>query len=268
MTWQKVHNPVAGAAARGQTSIRFVEFFGLPGIGKTTAANLLGKRLKQCNLTVDEERTAWEKRTFAGRQLHRLGVIAPRLVDRKFRSLCVRIARFVVEGGQGSAIDLFRVTWNLCFVSAYILDKRSKGASIVILDQGLLQGFWSVSLKSKHRRTSEKWIDILSAIGVDDIVFLHLRGAVGVAQGRLRKRDDQASRMQKVAPKDDFELWVAADHACHEIAADFRSGMRAADRAGILVAVDVEPPAPPDEVAERTLEAVLLACRDRRPRQG
>ena len=138
------------------------------------------------------------------------------------------------------------------------------GTSIVILDQGLLQGFWSVSLKSRRRRTSEEWLDILSAIGVDDIVFLHLRGAIGVAQGRLLERDDQSSRMQKVAPDGDFELWVAADRACREIAADVKAGMRA----GVLVAVDVEPLAPPDEVAERALEAVLLACRDRRPRQG
>ncbi|WP_378942241.1 hypothetical protein [Mesorhizobium sp. ANAO-SY3R2] len=264
MTWQKVHDPLAGAAARVQTSIRFVEFFGLPGLGKTTAANLLGIRLQQCNLEVDEERTAWEKRTFVGRQIHRIGVIAPRLMDRTFRSLCLRIARFVVEGGQDSAIDLFRVTWNLCFVSAYILGKRSKGTSIVILDQGLLQGFWSIALKSRRRRTSEQWIDILCAIGVDDFVFLHLRGAIGLAQGRLVKRDDQASRMQKVAPDDDFELWVAADRACREIAADFKAGTRA----GVLVAVDVEPLAPPDEVAERALEAALIACRDRRPRQG
>lgn len=268
MSWQKVHHPVAGAAAHGQPGIRFVEFFGLPGIGKTTAANLLGERLQQCNLEVEEERSAWEKRTFVGRQLHRLGVVAPRLADRQFRSLCVRIARFVVEGGQESTIDLFRVTWNLCFVSACIVGKRSGSTSIVILDQGLLQGFWSVSLKSRRRKTSEEWIDILSAIGVDDIVFLHLRGTIGVAQGRLLERDDQSSRMQKVAADGDFELWVAADRACREIAADLKAGMQAADRTGVLATVDVEPLAPPEEVAELALEAVLLARRNRSPQQA
>lgn len=243
-----------------------MEFFGLPGIGKTTAANLLGKRLRQCNLAVDEQACAWEKRTFVGRQLHRIGIIAPRLMDREFRSLCVRIARFVAEGGQESPIDLVRVTWNLCFVSACILGKRSGGAPIVILDQGLLQGFWSISLKSRRQKTSEKWIDILSAVGVDDIVFLHLRGGIGVAQGRLLQRDDRSSRMQKVADHDDFELWVAADRACREIAADFKAGIRPAERSGALVTIDVEPLAPPDEVAEQALEAVLLACRGKRPR--
>ena len=37
--------------------IRFVEFFGLPGIGKTTASSLLVKELRRSGLMVDEAET-------------------------------------------------------------------------------------------------------------------------------------------------------------------------------------------------------------------
>ncbi|MBS3651693.1 AAA family ATPase [Pseudaminobacter sp. 19-2017] len=268
MTLQKLLDPLTDAEARVQTNVRFVEFFGLPGIGKTTVANLLGNKLQQCNLAVDEDRSAYEKRTFVGRQLYRFGIISSRLADREFRRLSVRIARFVAEGGQATAIDLVREIWHLCYLSAYILDKRSSSASILVLDQGLLQGFWSVFLKSRRRRTSENWLDILSSIGVDDVVFLHLRGDIVTAQGRLLKRGDQSSRMQKASPDGDLEVWVAADRACREMAADLKTGTRAANRAGVLAAVDVGPLASPDEVAERALRGLLLACRDRLPPVG
>jgi hypothetical protein len=268
MTWQKFRDPVAGDEARLRTRIRFVEFFGLPGIGKTTAANLLGKKLQQCNLAVDEDRAAYEKRTFVGRQLYRFGIISSQLADREFRRLGVRIARFVAEGGQATAIDLVREIWHLFYLSAYVREKRSGSISILVLDQGLLQGFWSVFLKSRGRRTSEDWLDILSSIGVDDIVFLHLRGDIDTAQRRLLKRGDQASRMQKTSPDGDLERWITADRACREMAANFRSVMRGAGRTGVLAAVDVDPLAPPDEVAQRALEGLLLACRDRLPTEA
>ena len=40
--------------------IRFVEFYGLPGIGKTTASSVLAARLQQGGCVVDEQRITWE----------------------------------------------------------------------------------------------------------------------------------------------------------------------------------------------------------------
>ncbi|MER9654726.1 hypothetical protein NKJ26_14595 [Mesorhizobium sp. M0152] len=250
-----------------QRDIRFVEFFGLPGIGKTTASSLLANGLRECGPLVGDVRIAWEARTFIDRQIHRIGIIAPRFKDRQFRSLLARIARFVIEGGQSSVVDVIRVVWNLSVLVAYVQTERQGKNTIIIMDQGLLQGFLSILLKSKHRATSEKWLDILFAIGVHDMVFVHLRGEIGVARNRLQKRGDRSSRMQRASPDCDLHLWSAADCACRQIVADLEGGMGTEDHVGVLTAVDVERLASPENVAEKVLEAVLLACLER-PRLG
>ncbi|MDX8513103.1 AAA family ATPase [Mesorhizobium captivum] len=246
-----------------QTDIRFVEFFGLPGVGKTTASSLLANGLRRCGPLVGDVRMAWGTRTFIGRQIYRVGIVAPRIKDREFRSLLMRIARFVLESGQSSIADAVRVIWNMWVLVAFVQSERPRQNTIVIMDQGLLQGFWSIFLKSKRRATSEKWVDILSDIGVDDMLFVHLRAETGVARDRLLKRGDQSSRMQRASPGRDLDLWSAADRTCRELTADLEKEMGTEDHVGVLASVDVERLASPEDVAERVLEAVLLACLER-----
>ncbi|RWG84886.1 AAA family ATPase [Mesorhizobium sp.] len=267
MTSHTVRDLVAGlppSEARAlHTDIRFVEFFGLPGIGKTTASSLMAKSLQRCGPLVGEVRIAGETRTFIGRQIYRIGIVIPRFRDPEFRSLVGRIGRFVIESGQMSLVDVIKVTWNLCSLIAYIEDERTRKNSIIILDQGLLQGFWSIFLKSKNRTTSEKWLDILSSIGMHDMIFVHLRGGADIARDRLLTRSDRSSRMQRKSADSYPDLWSAADHTCREMAADLEREMRAEDHSCVLAAVDVDRLASPEDVAERALEAVLLACLDR-----
>ncbi|WP_018237177.1 AAA family ATPase [Ensifer sp. BR816] len=243
--------------------IRFVEFYGLPGIGKTTASSVLAARLQQGGCVVDEKRITWEDKPLLARQVHRVGLVLPRLVDREFRSIAARIVRYIAQGGQEKPIDLIRWTWHLWSVAAYLQEERSKGAAVTILDQGLLQGFWSVLLKSRDRKTSEHWLDILSAIGVDDIVFVDLRGGIDLAQDRLRGRDDRASRLQRGVPDGEGALWTKAERAYRKMAADLRRSAKASDRIPTLATVDVTASTSPQEVADATLSAVRLAYRGR-----
>jgi len=69
--------------------------------------------------------------------------------------------------------------------------------------------------------------------------------------------------MQRASPDRDFDLWSAADRACREIAADLKGEMGTEDHAGIFAAVVVERFASPEDVAERVLDAVLLASLER-----
>ncbi|OWK22125.1 hypothetical protein AJ88_15380 [Mesorhizobium amorphae CCBAU 01583] len=67
--------------------------------------------------------------------------------------------------------------------------------------------------------------------------------------------------MQRTSPDRDLDLWSSADRACREMAAVLETGMRTEDH--VLAAVDVDRLASPEDVAERALEVVLLACLDR-----
>lgn len=246
-----------------RTDIRFVEFFGLPGVGKTTTSGLLANSLRRCGPPVGDVRVAWEGRTFIERQIHRMGVVAPRLLDREFRSLLARIARFVIESRQVSRLDAIRLVWNLISLVAFIQHERARRNSIIIMDQGLLQGFWSILLKSRCRKTSENWLDMLSAVGLHDMVFVHLRSETGIARDRLLTRGDRSSRLQRTSPDSDPDLWSAADRACREMAAALARGMGTEDRMGVLAAIDIERLASPEDVASRALEAVRSACLER-----
>lgn len=238
--------------------IRFIEFFGLPGIGKTTASRLLAERLRSAGSVVDEKRTTWEDKALVARQLNRLNLVLPRLRHSEFRSIASRIAKFVAEDGQEAPADLLRWTWCLWSVAAYMADERSRGDKVTVLDQGLLQGFWSVLLKSRHRGTSEHWLDIMAAIGLDDIVFVELRGGIDLARNRIRSRDDRASRLQRQAPTGEGALWTKAERAYCTIAADLWRRQNAAHSMPMLAVVDMSASASPEEVADKTLQAVLL----------
>ncbi|KUM26164.1 hypothetical protein AU467_04060 [Mesorhizobium loti] len=263
-----VHDLAAGLppsleARALQTDIRFVEFFGLPGVGKTTASRLVANGLRRCGPLVGDVRMAWGTRNFFSRQIHRISIVAPRFKDREFRSLLMRIARFVIESGQSSTTDAVKVIWNMSVLVAYIQSERPRQNTIIVMDQGLLQGFWSIFLKGKRRATSENWFDILSAIGVGDMLFVHLRAETGMARDRLLKRGDRSSRMQRASPDCDRDLWSTADRICRELTAGLEREIETEDHVGLLATVDVERLASPEDVAERALEAVLLACLER-----
>ncbi|MCG5481231.1 AAA family ATPase [Sinorhizobium alkalisoli] len=241
-----------------------MEFFGLPGIGKTTASRHLALHLQHSGHSVSEAKIAMESRTLLGRQLYRVGLVLPRLFKQDFRSIAARIARFVAQGEQETATDLIRVTWNLWTVAAYIHAERSRSGSITILDQGLLQGFWSVLLKSRQKRTSESWLDILSAIGVEDIIFVDLRGDPDLAQDRLRTRGDRSSRLQRAA-SGETALWAKADGAYRKMKAEIGEPLVSSACALMLATVDASASASPEQIACRTYEATLLASRRHGP---
>lgn len=251
------HRP-ARETARLPAGIRFVEFFGLPGIGKTTASRDLALHLQQSGHAVGMARIAMESRTLLGRQLYRVGLVLPRLFKQDFRSIAARIARFVAQGEQETATDLIRVTWNLWTVAAYIHAERSRSGSITILDQGLLQGFWSVFLKSRQKRTAESWLDILSAIGVEDIVFVDLCGDPDLAQDRLRTRGDRSSRLQRAA-SGETALWAKADRAYRKMKAEIGEPLESSACVLMLATVDANATSSPKQIARRMFEATLLA---------
>lgn len=245
------------------SGIRFIEFFGLPGIGKTTASRLVAEKLQCAGSVVYEKRMTWEERALVARQLNRLSIVLPRLRDHDFRAIATRIARFVAEDGQESPADLLRWTWGLLSVAAYILEERSKPADVTILDQGLLQGFWSVLLKSRHRGTSEHWLEIMSAIGLDDIVFVDLRGGIDLARNRIGGRNDRASRMQREPRTGEVSLWSKAESAYCTIAADLWKRQNAPGSTPMLAVVDMTAAASPEAVADKALEAVRVAYQRR-----
>jgi hypothetical protein len=171
--------------------VRFIEFFGLPGSGKSTVAARLAEHLRQAGIAPTTNFEApGHKKSFGARQLGRLWLVLSQLPKASFLIASCRIARFVVQSGQDSITDMVRVIWNLWSTAAFIASKRSLAHSVTLMDQGLLQGIWSVLLTGKGRRTAEDWSDILAEFGTSDFAFVLLVAPRDLARARLLARGD------------------------------------------------------------------------------
>lgn len=238
------------------TAIRFVEFVGLPGAGKTTAANILALELS---------RHGWHVRTnthlpdpklsFLRRQLSRLWVVVSQAGNPQFTRICLLTLRLVVQSRQESLEDAVRVTWNLWTVSAAIIRQRASAGSISILDQALLQGIWSVMLTSRRKPSTQAWMQLLSAVGMKDFAFVFLDAGPCVARERLFARRDTASRMKRESKRFGEARWSAAAQMISRIESELRNNTGV--EVSKLLTVTVTGSATPDELVAQILHGLI-----------
>lgn len=238
-------------------NVRFVEFLGLPGAGKTTIANCLAREFSRRGVPVTVNPYLPRVETsFASRQLSRLSLILSQMARPQFIRACSCIVRLVARSRQDSLRDAVRVIWNLWTVCAAINRQRTKANSISVLDQGMLQGIWSVMLTSSRKPSPQAWIEVLSAVGTGDFVFVSLDTDPRVARHRLFLRGDNASRLQREKKKFGDGRWSQAALIRSSIESELRADRQLGREASTLIAVRVTDTATPDEIAGQILDCL------------
>ncbi|MCR4267838.1 AAA family ATPase [Nitratireductor sp. ZSWI3] len=249
--------PVVRQATRGRHTLgrhfRFVEFFGLPGAGKTTIAGRLALEMRKGHMPPGVSVTLPEQEHgFVRRQLCRAALILSQTPKPRFVLVCLRAAGLVARSRQETLKDSIRVTWNLWAVAADLFRRRAMSTSVAVLDQGLLQGIWSVMLTARAPCPSPAWMRLLAAAGTGDMTFVLLDVQPVLARRRLLGRGDNVSRMNSQKQKFDDDRWQAAARMVAAIAQELHSA-RPEGRTGRLISVFPSDADTPEEIAARIL---------------
>jgi hypothetical protein len=170
-----------------------VEFFGLPGVGKSSmsrhvADTLLAKGFTVDEITYDIDHRHLRPARFALKCGHaaRFATAHP--------SQAISVCKRMAATQQASQSDLGKEALNWLFVAGLASRRRSEGM-ITVLDQGVAQALWSVG----HAARNPLWLDLLSdeaqKIPLDLVIFV--RASVSTVRDRLLKRDPPVSRLER-----------------------------------------------------------------------
>jgi hypothetical protein len=150
-----------------------IEFFGLPGSGKSTVSRLVAERLINEGIAVDETTYDIDHRCRRAVQLARKASgLIHYVATRPQRAL--RESKQIMATGQKGRHRLAKLAANWMFIAS-IEARRRRPHSLTLLDQGLAQAIWSIG----YAASEPDWLDVLLAGGQldglmpDAVVWIH-----------------------------------------------------------------------------------------------
>ena len=244
---------IAAAYARARSSkdgrvapIRAVEFFGLPGSGKTTVARALIAQLRDQGYEVSfGGETMGDHLPMWRRSLRRFGLICGELAWRP--AVLVRSAAHL--GSASSELkDRAKTVWNYCSVLAMSRRHSRLRQDVLVLDQGLVQALWTGEM---HREQSDPPLGAatIGADWIESCLFVHVRSSPRTARSRLQRRVEKTSRMQRPDRIGDQALWNKAARIDIDLAGQIESELSQRSLEDRLIHLRCDSRATPDELA-------------------
>lgn len=174
-----------------------VELCGLPGAGKTTAAQALVRRLQEAGVRSE----IVDGRVSAAVPVRRR---VPRKLAMVSRAVAVspvnaaREARFLASG-QCSRRDAVAVPvqW---YSTKQLVSAARHHAGVALLEEGLVQTLWTAGLRS-HRCAVPPLVALAEAAARSDLV-IHIDVPAELSLERLRLRSSRHSRVQRMGEGD------------------------------------------------------------------
>lgn len=175
----------------------FVEFYGLPGCGKSTVSHLLAERLRVDGFKVSEPSYGIDHQKPLWRKIKKLllGLYYYTL----YRSLYNAVNVIVSKNGYKET-EAFTQTVNIIQkVAAY---RKNHIAQIIIWDQGLVQSAISLSLLGKEEAeyNLHKLIDLLPPSIRTHNVLIDINENLALQRMAMRSSND--SRVEKIKDKE------------------------------------------------------------------
>lgn len=125
-----------------------VEFFGLPGVGKSTLSNRIAEILSENEIPVEQNAYILSHQmNRLKRVLFKLLYVTKELVFHPYYTF-VSI-KTILMTQQKSAVDLVKVVFNWFFVSSLIRSNREYNG-VRLFDEGIFQALWSIGFSGKE----------------------------------------------------------------------------------------------------------------------
>lgn len=171
----------------------FIEFYGLPGCGKSTVSTRVAEWLRVDGYVVDEPSYLEDHKPAFKRKLWKLFVGCSWFLFRHV--LYKSISSLVAENGY-DGVERFTQSVNL--IQKFGIYKRNNTGRIIIWDQGIIQAAISLSIKGKLS-ASENLQRIKSYLS-DDLLILrvYLPTELAVSLKRMECRRTNDSRVEKL----------------------------------------------------------------------
>lgn len=212
-----------------------VEFFGLPGSGKTTIARVVSTMLAQSdpglifapNLLADEAGAA--KRAAAKLRLVLSGL------GRSAGQLGSASKAFLIR--QPRLRDKLRAATAIATATA-VYRHADHHQRQVIQDQGVLQALWSVQLRATGGNVGALVDPMLKEAAGSGRIHISVETPTRVCAERLGMRASKHSRMQTSAATQDANVWETAELLRRTLLGNLRAAYRKQGIAPRIIVVD------------------------------
>jgi hypothetical protein len=188
---------MAASLSAGQTLV--VEFVGLPGVGKSHAARLVGARLEAAGIPVGSAalRVNHELGT-TRRVLYKFGIGAGEML--RHPTSPTRVGRALIRSRQQSRFDVVRLSYNWFFLVG-LLRRVRKRPGVELLDEGTVQQLWSIAFAGGEDTIRECSTELLEASPtarpLPDVVVL-VEAPIGLVESRVKARRSRAGRLDRM----------------------------------------------------------------------
>lgn len=172
----------------------FLEFYGLPGSGKSTISHTVVEELRKRGKNVKEPTYDMDHQN--SRSLRKLKKIVKLIVfafvyPKKFLSLL----KLVKQNGYSGITVIIQ-----CVNIAYkLIIYNGIKADYVVLDEGLTQS--AIALNQNINKTINNELSLYGLIGRRKVIKIYIKTKPEIALNRLEGRNEHDSRVEKIADK-------------------------------------------------------------------
>ena len=200
-----------------------IEFFGLPGSGKSTIARETHAALSRIHPEIIFAPTLLSDTARAPvRVAAKLRLILSEIArNREIRDL----ARKTFATRQPRLRDRLRAVFTVVTVASLYSNLRRRHVGAV-LDQGLLQAIWSIQLRLPITANNALVRDMIKSAAFAKRIYVSVEVPADVCAERLDARVSKHSRMQTTSAGRDLHAWEKAELLRRTILSDFLATCR------------------------------------------